>query len=154
MPKPAERKIVMASNCATKQPNSKSPCEDCIHNGLTLSELIEIALYTVRKINNYPKSLGKTVENYFHLLYFDEIKAYLMMRKINNKTLAGSGNEYSPSNKRKAVSVSTHAKQISEIRTLCELFVRQQEDILMHISHNLDEMEANLCNSYADGEEN
>jgi len=55
---------------------------------LTPSELEEIALYTIQKINNYPKSFGKTVENYFNLLYPDEIKGYLMMRAINQKTFS------------------------------------------------------------------
>ena len=54
---------------------------------LTPLELIDIALYTVQKINNYPKSLGKTVDNYFHLLFPDEIKAFLTRRGINNKSL-------------------------------------------------------------------
>lgn len=52
-------------------------------NKLTILELAEIALYTVQKINNYPKSFGKTVENYFHLLFPDEVKAYLIGRTIN-----------------------------------------------------------------------
>jgi len=57
-------------------------------NKLTTSELIEIAVYTVQKINNYPKSFGKTVDNYFHLLFPDEIKAYLIRRGINAVSLA------------------------------------------------------------------
>jgi len=52
---------------------------------LTILELAEIALYTVQKINNYPKSLGKTVENYFNLLFPDEVKAYVIGRAINHK---------------------------------------------------------------------
>ena len=53
---------------------------------LTLEEVNEIALYTVQKINNYPKSCGKTVENYFSLLFPDEIKSYLVERAINEKS--------------------------------------------------------------------
>jgi len=52
---------------------------------LTLPELEEIALYTIQKINNYPKSFGKTVENYFSLLFPDEVKGYLIRRAINKK---------------------------------------------------------------------
>ena len=51
---------------------------------LTPLELEDIALYTMQKINNYPKSLGKTIENYFDLLFPDEIKNYLARRSINN----------------------------------------------------------------------
>jgi len=50
---------------------------------LTLQALEEIAEYTIQKINNYPKSFGKTVENYFDLLFPDEVKNYLMRRAIN-----------------------------------------------------------------------
>jgi len=53
---------------------------------LTEQELDEIAQYTVQKINNYPKSFGKTVENYFDLLYCDEVKNYLIMQAINEKS--------------------------------------------------------------------
>jgi len=56
-------------------------------NILTISELIEIAIYTVQKINNYPKSLGKTVDNYFYLLFPDEIKSYLVRQDINSISL-------------------------------------------------------------------
>ena len=52
---------------------------------LTDCELLEIAVYTVRKIQRYPKEYGKTVENYFDLLFPDEIKNYLMRREINHK---------------------------------------------------------------------
>lgn len=52
---------------------------------LTLPELEEIALYTIQKINNYPKSFGKTVDNYFSLLFPDEVKGYLIRRAINQK---------------------------------------------------------------------
>jgi len=60
---------------------------------LTLDELHHIILYTVQKINNYPKSLGKTVDNYFHLLFPDELKAYLLRRTINDKSFGKIGFE-------------------------------------------------------------
>ena len=50
---------------------------------LTPQELAGIVSYTIQKINNYPKSFGKTVENYFDLLFPDEVKAYLMRQAIN-----------------------------------------------------------------------
>ncbi len=52
---------------------------------LTDEELWEIARYTVMKIENYPKHFGKTVENYFDLLFPDEVKDYLMRREINRR---------------------------------------------------------------------
>lgn len=51
---------------------------------LTQKELAEIAAYTIQKIRNYPKRLGRTVENYFDVMYPDEVKAYIMRREINN----------------------------------------------------------------------
>jgi len=56
---------------------------DC---GLTQQELEEIADYTIQKIVSYPKSFGKTVENYFDLLFPDEIKSYLVRRAINSES--------------------------------------------------------------------
>jgi len=52
---------------------------------LTPQELGEIIEYTIQKINNYPKSFGKTVENYFDLLFPDEVKNYLRRRSLNEK---------------------------------------------------------------------
>jgi len=46
-------------------------------SALSEDELVEISQYTIQKINAYPKHLGKTVENYFPLLYPDEVKSYL-----------------------------------------------------------------------------
>ena len=63
-------------------------CSLNIPDGLTQQELEEIALYTIQKINNYPKSFGKTVDNYFDLLYPDEIKGYLMRRAINSRSFS------------------------------------------------------------------
>ena len=83
MPKLAERLEDMMSE------QHVSRLEKDADNELTTSELIEIAVYTVQKINNYPKSSGKTVDNYFHLLFPDEIKAYLIRRGINAVSLAG-----------------------------------------------------------------
>ena len=76
----------MMRQCPYEQSKPKSPCMDIYFSttNLTILELIEIALYTVQKINNYPKSFGKTVDNYFHLLFPDEIKAYLIGRTINH----------------------------------------------------------------------
>jgi hypothetical protein len=50
---------------------------------LTLSELEEIAGYTIQKILNYPKHYEKTVDNYFDLLFPDEVKDYIIRREIN-----------------------------------------------------------------------
>jgi len=52
---------------------------------LTGEELFEIVWYTVQKINSYPEKHGKTVENYFDLLFPDEAKIYLMRREINRR---------------------------------------------------------------------
>ncbi|MCL2188270.1 MAG: non-structural maintenance of chromosomes element 4 [Defluviitaleaceae bacterium] len=80
---------MMKSTCPTEQAVFRSLAEYYNHNphGLTLYELVEIAIYTVRKINKYPESYGKTVENYFHLLFPDEIKSYLAGQAINSRTL-------------------------------------------------------------------
>ena len=53
---------------------------------ITDDELLEIAEYTVQKIVNYPKSLGKTVENYFDLLFPDEVKNHIARREINRQS--------------------------------------------------------------------
>jgi len=112
--------------------------------------LIEIALYTVQKIENYPKSFGKTVENYFHLLYPDEIKGYLMRRMINDKSFSKTDTE---ENKDwEALAMSTRAKQVRDIRTLCQLFVEQQESVLRIISDKLDELEVDLSEPDVDKE--
>jgi len=86
----------MIPNYPTEQFMLKSPYTSnhfCI-DGLTISELVEIALYTVQKINSYPEHLGKTVENYFHLLFPDEIKTYMINRAINYKSLGETRIEY------------------------------------------------------------
>lgn len=54
---------------------------------LTEAELLEIARYTVQKIQNYPQEYGKTVENYFPLLFPDEVNSYMMRREINRRGL-------------------------------------------------------------------
>jgi hypothetical protein len=56
-----------------------------VNTELTNGELQEIAEYTVRKIETYPKEYGKTVENYFDLLFPDEVTAYIMRREINRR---------------------------------------------------------------------
>ena len=52
---------------------------------LSNDELYEIVVYTIQKIERYPKSFGKTVENYFDLLFPDEVKNYLIGREINRR---------------------------------------------------------------------
>jgi hypothetical protein len=52
---------------------------------LTDEELQEIARYTIQKIENYPRRYGKTVENYFDLLFPDEVCNYIMRREINRR---------------------------------------------------------------------
>ena len=81
----------MTATCTVQQGTARLPAKTKpdIDVDLTPQELEEIALYTIQKINNYPKSLGKTVDNYFDLLYPDEIKSYLMMRAINEKSFSG-----------------------------------------------------------------
>ena len=116
-------------------------------DGLTLRELVEIALYTVQKINNYPKSFEKTVENYFLLLYPDEIKSYLMGRTINEKSIENSGLIQTEAGERRQSAMSTQAQQVRDIRNLCKLFVEQQESVLCLISDKLDELEAALSDS-------
>ena len=121
-----------------------------VTDNLSLLELAEIALYTIQKINNYPKSFGKTVENYFHLLYPDEIKACLMQRTINNRSFSKIGIE--KNNERRALDMPAYAKQVRDLRALCQLLVEQQEGLLRLISDKLDELEADLSASGADEE--
>jgi hypothetical protein len=52
---------------------------------ITVDEQLEIARYTIQKINAYPKDCGKTVENYFEVLYQNEIRDYIMRRNINRQ---------------------------------------------------------------------
>jgi len=82
-----ERAKTMISQCSCEQTKSGSPHMDTNSDAakLTILEFAEIVLYTVQKINNYPRSFGKTVENYFHLLFPDEVKAYQFGRTINHK---------------------------------------------------------------------
>jgi hypothetical protein len=96
---------------------------------LSLPELIEIAIYTVQKINNYPKRLGKTVEDYFHLLYPDEIKAHLMRQAINSDIDQGEKLRTMP-----------RAKLIKNIRTLCQLPFGQQSAVICLILDKADEL--------------
>jgi len=81
----------MTATCTVQQGTTRlsAKTKPDIDVELTQQELDEIALYTIQKINNYPKSLGKTVDNYFNLLYPDEVKSYLMMRAINEKSFSG-----------------------------------------------------------------
>jgi len=50
---------------------------------LTPEELAEIASYTIQKIESFPKEWGKTVENYFDVLFPDEVNNYLTRRGVN-----------------------------------------------------------------------
>ena len=46
--------------------------------------------------------------------------------------------------------MSAQARKVQEIRTLCLLFVEQQESVLQIVSDKLDEMEADLSVSDAE----
>ena len=91
MPRWAERRSKMTATCIVQQGTARFPAKTKldIDVELTPQELEEIALYTIQKINKYPKSLGKTVDNYFDLLYPSEVKSYLMRRAINEKSFSG-----------------------------------------------------------------
>lgn len=65
--------------------------KSAISTDLTEAELLEIAQYTIRKIESYPQHLGKTIENYFDLLFPDEVDSYLMRREINRRGLENLG---------------------------------------------------------------
>jgi len=56
------------------------------NNKLTPEERAEIAGYTIQKIEAYPKDWGKTVENYFDVLYPNEVRDYVMRRDINGRS--------------------------------------------------------------------
>ena len=121
-------------------------------NIISLFELIEIALYTVQKINNYPQSCEKTVDNYFHLLFPDEIKAYMHKREINTKTFEKINMPCCQSKRHLAQVMSLHARKVKETRALCQLLVEQQNNILLLISNKLDELEIDLIKADADKE--
>ena len=53
---------------------------------LTADEVILIQEATVRKIESYPKSYGKTANNYYDLLFPDMVKSYLSGREINSRS--------------------------------------------------------------------
>jgi len=126
--------------------------ENDTDNILTLSELIEIALYTVQKINSYPKSLGKTVDNYFHLLFPDEIKAHLVKREINAISSVETKNCIH-NTESSAHTLPSFAQKAREIRVLCQIYVEQQDHILRLISDKLDELEADLSEKSVGEEE-
>jgi len=71
---------------------ANNPTTSIIDCSLTPQELEDIADYTIQKINNYPKSFGKTVDNYFDLLFPDEIKSYLAHRAINLESFSRMSN--------------------------------------------------------------
>jgi hypothetical protein len=54
-----------------------------INTTLTDEEVAEIAAYTIQKIESYPKEYGKTLENYYDILFPYEVKDFLMRRHIN-----------------------------------------------------------------------
>lgn len=88
----------MSINCIVQQTTNHLPKTNVSPSiissvELTPSEIDEIALYTVQKINNYPKSFGKTVENYFDLLFPDEVKNYQTRRAINNNSFLDTDKE-------------------------------------------------------------
>ena len=56
-----------------------------IDYNLTDKEIDEIRAYTVLKIESYPKHYGNTVENYYHLLFPDEVKDYIFRRHLNRQ---------------------------------------------------------------------
>ena len=154
-----DRKITPASSSSRQfehnsayesqhQPSETSPSEI-----LSLTELIDIALYTVQKINSYPASLGKTVDNYFDLLFPDEIKAYLIKRSINTKTLSNLGFRCVKSKSLEIHPTSPYAdkaEMVRDIRALCQCFVEQQDSILQLISDKLDELETGLSDMNVD----
>ena len=121
-------------------------------NTLTLLELIEIALYTVQKIDNYPKSCEKTVDNYFHILFPDEIKAYLLRREINAKSIDKINVPCCQNNECQTRFIQLYTKKVQDIKLLCQLLVEQQNNILQLISDKLDELEAELNEANADKE--
>jgi len=43
--------------------------------------------YTEQKILSYPKGLGKTLDNYFDILFPDEVKNFLHRRETNKRSL-------------------------------------------------------------------
>ena len=146
MPKRAERLNIMSLEHYANQP------ETCADNVLTTLELIEIAMYTVQKINSYPKSFGKTVDNYFHLLLPDEINAYMVRRGINAISFSVMSECCHQDEKLSAPTVPIFVKKVREIRSLCEIYVEQQDNILRLISDKLDELETKLSGTGDDME--
>ena len=59
-----------------------------IESVLSREKLQEIARYTAQKIEGYPKSYGKTVANYFDVLYPNEVRDYIMRRDITRRGTA------------------------------------------------------------------
>jgi len=56
------------------------------YDELTDDEVFDLVLTTVRKIANYPKEYGKTLENYFDVLFPNEVSDYLTRREINRQS--------------------------------------------------------------------
>ncbi|MDR1674675.1 MAG: hypothetical protein LBR54_04415 [Oscillospiraceae bacterium] len=59
-----------------------------IKRELTNTEISDIVDYTIQKIESFPKEWGYTVQNYFDILYPDEVDQYLMRREITRMGLA------------------------------------------------------------------
>jgi len=51
--------------------------------GLSAEDVAQVAEYTVRKIQAYPKELGYTIENYFDVLFQNELIDCAMRQEIN-----------------------------------------------------------------------
>ena len=53
---------------------------------LTSEEIHELVKATIHKIETYPKEYGKTLDNYFHVLFSDMVRQYVEGREINRKS--------------------------------------------------------------------
>ena len=71
---------------------------------------------------------------------------------VESKYLPSIGTKRNQNENRWAQDMSAYAQQVSDIRTLCCLFVEQQDSILQLISDKLDELEADLSGTDADKE--
>ena len=138
----------MANNNNNKQPEQNLPsCNHCA-NILSIPELIEIAVYTVQKINNYPNSFGHTIGNYFPLLYPDEIKAYLMRQAVSTKLKTKYRADYECTES----SARSRTKLLTDIKTLCKLSGAQHAIIWWLILEKADEHVAARFAQHAAGE--
>lgn len=65
----------------------EQPKECLLSSALTIEEIVAIMDYTEQKILSYPKGLGKTLDNYFDILFPDEVKNFLHRRETNKRSL-------------------------------------------------------------------